>query len=89
MSSTTALEGAVSGSSSISAMPASLAVIATLTPRKVVIGGALVALGLLFGQLPALVCLMPAQAAFLVLLAAAARAGIIASGLVHRDRRLR
>src|SRR5579883_307006 len=52
------------------------------------IGGALIALGLLFGKLLALLCLVLGQAAFFVFLAAAARAGIIASGLVHRGRRL-
>src|SRR5262249_37146069 len=50
-------------------------------------GSVLVTLGLLLGHPLTLVCLVHGQATFLVLLATAARAGIIASGFLHRRQR--
>jgi hypothetical protein len=63
-----ALEAAVSGSSSASAMPAILAAAkgSHLAQARAVSGGALAALGLLFNNPLALVCLMLRRAALLV-----------------------
>jgi hypothetical protein len=75
MTATPALEVAVSGSSSASAMPASLAAVGALTSRRLErSGGALAALGLLFSKQPAgLVCLVLRQGSISCIFTAALR----------------